>query len=316
MNTNAAARVRMREFVLTPAQFVRVALLELFALWLIVATGAAVRLTNSGLGCRHWPGCEAGHPLPAKNYHAYVEFGNRLVGGIVIAVTLLAWLGARRTIGLPWWAQRLALAIFIGAVLQAPLGYLTVKSDLHWPLVMAHLLLSMLLVAVAVVLVLEVRGAQEGHVTPIVPRELQRLGLLFAAACFVLVVSGTFATAAGPHSGGGKHIDRFASLQPTVYAHAATVAIFCAAFVFSLGYLAARRERSPRLFVLAVAVGALLLVQMGIGELQWRTHLPWGVVLLHVVLATTLWAGSVALATLFRRPLRSIAPNVGWTDGQ
>jgi heme a synthase len=315
VNAEPTALARLRSFALTPAQFVRFAGLEVFALWLIVGTGAAVRLTNSGLGCRHWPGCEAGHPLPAKDYHAYIEFGNRVVGGVVIAVTLLGWLAARRTLGLRGWAQGLALAIFVGALLQAPLGYLTVKSDLHWPLVTAHLLLSMLLVAGAVVLLLEVRGAQEGHVSPLVPRELRRLGLVFAAACFVLVVSGTFATAAGPHSGGGKHIDRFASLRPAVYGHAATVAVFSVAFVFSLGYLAARRGRSPRLFALAVGVGLLLLVQMGVGELQWRTHLPWGVVLVHVVLATTVWAGVVALATLFIRPLRSLQPNVGFADG-
>jgi Flp pilus assembly protein protease CpaA len=54
---------------------------------------------------------------------------------------------------------------------------------------------------------------------------------------------------------------------------------------------------------------------MGIGELQWRTHLPWGVVLVHVVLATTVWAGVVALATLFLRPLHSLAPPVGFGDG-
>ena len=315
VNVQSTALARVRGFALTPAQFLRFAALELLALWLIVGTGAAVRLTDSGLGCRHWPGCEAGHPLPAKNYHAFIEFGNRVVGGGVIAVTLIGWLAARRTLGLPRWAQGLALAIFGGTLLQAPLGYLAVKSDLRWPVVAAHLLLSMLLVAGAVVLLLEVRGAVEGHVMPLVPRELQRLGLLFAGACFVLVVSGTFATAAGPHSGGGKHIDRFASLRPTVYGHAATVAVFCAAFAFSLGYLAARRGRSPRLFAVAVGVAILLVVQMGVGELQWRTHLPWGVVLLHVVLATTLWAGVVALATLFRRPLRSLAPNVGFGDG-
>ncbi len=311
MNVNAepTALARLRGFALTPAQFLRLAAIEVFALWAIVGTGAAVRLTDSGLGCRHWPGCEAGHPLPAKNYHAFIEFGNRVVGGGVIAVTLLAWLGARRTLGLPRWAQRLALAVFVGTLLQAPLGYLAVKSDLRWPVVMTHLLLSMLLVAGAVVLLLEVRGAQEGHLSPLVPLELRRLGLVVAATCFVLVISGTFATAAGPHSGGGKHIDRFASLQPTLYGHAATVGAFCAAFVFSLGYLAARRERSPRLFALALGVAVLLLLQMGIGELQWRTHLPWGVVLVHVVIATTVWAGVVALATLFLRPLRSLAPN-------
>ncbi|MFL5966111.1 MAG: COX15/CtaA family protein [Gaiellaceae bacterium] len=297
-----------RAWVLAPTQFFALAATNLFGLWLILGTGAAVRLTDSGLGCRHWPGCEKGHPLPAKDYHAYVEFGNRMVGGVVIVVTLLTWIGAWRTPALPRWAVRLALGLFLGALAQAPLGYLAVKSDLRWPVVMAHLLLSMVLVAGAVVLALEARGASEGHVAPLVPRELRRLAAVFVGACLLLVVSGTFATAAGPHSGGGAHIDRFASLRPTVYAHAVVVAIFLGAFVFSLGYLAARRERSPRLFVLAVAVFALLLVQMGVGELQWRTHLPWGVVLVHVVLAGTLWAATVALATLFARPLRSLAP--------
>ena len=311
MDAYSTAVGRLRSYLLSPPQFLRLALAELGALWLIIGTGAAVRLTDSGLGCRHWPGCERGHPLPAKDYHAYVEFGNRLVGGAVIALTLIAWLGARRTAGLPRWARRLALAAFVGTLLQAPLGYLAVRSDLKWPVVMAHLLLSMLLLAGAVVLALEARGLQEGHVAPLVPQELRRLGLVLVAAGLVLVLSGTFATAAGPHSGGGKHIDRFASLQPTVYVHAAVVAVFLGSFVFTLGFLAARRERSPRLFALAATVLALLLVQMGIGELQWRTHLPWGLVLVHVFVAAAVWAGTVALATLFLRPLRSLAPNVG-----
>jgi heme a synthase len=311
VDVHSTAAARLRGFALTPSRFLRLALAELGALWLIVGTGAAVRLTDSGLGCRHWPGCERGHPLPAKDYHAYVEFGNRLVGGLVIALTLVAWLGARRTAGLPLWARRLAVGIFLGTLLQAPLGYLAVRSDLKWPVVMAHLLLSMLLLGAAAVLALEARGLEEGHVAPLVPRELRGLGVVFAVAGFALVVSGTFATAAGPHSGGGKHIDRFASLQPTVYVHAAFVAVFLGALVFSVGYLAAVRDRSPRLFVLGAVVLGLLLMQMGIGELQWRTHLPWGVVLVHVFLAAAVWASTVALATLFFRPLRSLAANVG-----
>jgi heme a synthase len=309
------AAARRRAFALSPAQFFTLAAAELFALWLIVGTGAAVRLTDSGLGCRHWPGCERGHPLPAKDYHAFIEFGNRVVGGVVIVVTLLTWLGARRTPVLPRWAERLALLLLCGTVAQAPLGYLAVKSDLRWPVVMSHLLLSMLLVAGAVVLTLEARGLEEGHVPALVPRELQMLGYTFAAACLALLVSGTFATAAGPHSGGGKHIDRFASLKPTVYAHALVVAIFLGAFVFSLGYLAARRKRSPRLFAVGAGVLGLLFLQMGVGDVQWRTHLPWGLVLVHVVLAATLWSAVVALVVLFVRPLRSLAPNVGFDDG-
>jgi heme a synthase len=298
------AVARLRAFALAPGRFLYLALTQLAALWLIVGTGAAVRLTDSGLGCRHWPGCEEGHPLPAKDAHAFVEFGNRVVGGVTIAVTLMTWVAARRTVALPGWVVRLAGAVFLGTLAQAPLGLLAVASDLRWPVVMAHLLLSIALLGGATVVVLEARGAQVGPVDPVVPDELRRLGLVFTAACFALIVSGSFATAAGPHSGGGEtdEIDRLGRLEPIVYVHGAVVGVFLLAFLFSLGYLAGRRDRAPRLFAFAAAVFIALLLQMGLGELQWRTHLPWGLVLVHVFLAATVWIGTVALATLFWRP--------------
>src|SRR5919198_3663256 len=123
VNTHATSLARLRSFALTPAQFFRLAAAEAFALWLIVGTGAAVRLTDSGLGCRHWPGCEKGHPLPAKDYHAFIEFGNRVLGGVTIAVVLLTALAAARTPALSSRARRLAYAVFAGTLAQAPLGY-------------------------------------------------------------------------------------------------------------------------------------------------------------------------------------------------
>jgi cytochrome c oxidase assembly protein subunit 15 len=304
----ASALTRIRAFEVSPARFVQLAALNAFLLWLIVGTGAAVRLTDSGLGCSHWPGCERGRPLPEKDVHAFVEFGNRLVGGVVITVTLLTWLAARRTPGLPAWVRRLALGVLLGALAQAPLGYLAVASDLRWPVVMAHLLLSIALLAGAVVIAVEAFGLRDGRSPPIVPLELRRLALVFTAAGFALVLSGTFATAAGPHSGGGEHIDRFGSLEPTVYAHGAFVGAFLISFLISIGYLAAFRARSPLLFRFGLGVFALLLVQMVVGEIQWRTKLPWELVLVHVGLAAAVWAGTVALAALFFRPPRSLLP--------
>src|SRR5262245_65370327 len=165
---------RIRSFEISPARFVQVAWTNAVLLWLIVGTGAAVRLTDSGLGCSHWPGCERGAPLPEKNVHAFVEFGNRLVGGVVITVTLLTWLVARKTPGLPDWTRKLALAVLIGALAQAPLGYLAVASDLRWPVVMAHLLLSMALLAGAVVIVVEAVGLRGGEGGADLPVELPR----------------------------------------------------------------------------------------------------------------------------------------------
>ena len=304
MHAQPTALARLRALVLTPAQIYPLVLAQLGALWLIIGTGAAVRLTDSGLGCRAWPGCEAGHPLPAKDAHAFVEFGNRLVGGVTIVVTLLAWLAVRRVPGVPLWGRRIALAVFLGTLAQAPIGLLAIATDLRWPIVMVHLLLSIALLAGATILVLEVRAAVVGRVEPLVPPELRRLGLAFVSAGFVLIVSGALATASGPHSGGGAadKIDRLGRLEPIVYVHGAIVGIFLLTFIFSLGYLAARRDRAPRLFKFGAVVFVLLLVQMGLGELQWRTHLPWGLVLVHVFLAATVWVGTVALATLFFRP--------------
>src|SRR5256714_9721989 len=212
---------RLRAVVLSPAQYLRLALAQLGALWLIVGTGAAVRLTNSGLGCRHWPGCERGHPLPAKNGHAFIEFGNRLVGAVTIALVLLGWLAARRTPSLTRRHVQLSLAVFLGTLLQAPIGLLAIASDLRWPIVMLHLLLSIALLAGATILALEVRSVQVGRVEPLVPLELRRLGLAFAAACFVLIVSGSLATAAGPpfRGGEGQGNDRLPRPPPGASAH-------------------------------------------------------------------------------------------------
>jgi cytochrome c oxidase assembly protein subunit 15 len=306
METTALARIRT--FEVSPARFVQLALANTLLLWLIVGSGAAVRLTDSGLGCRAWPGCERGRPLPEKDIHAFVEFGNRLVGGVVIALTLTTWLAARRAPGLPAWARRIALLVFVGALAQAPIGYLAVATDLRWPVVMTHLLLSFALLAGAVVVTVEAFGLRDRRSPPVVPPELRRLALVFVAAGLALVVSGTFATAAGPHSGGGEHIDRFGSLEPTVYVHGAIVGVFLLSFLFAIGYLAAYRQRSPGLFRFGVAVLVLLLIQMAVGELQWRTELPWQIVLVHVLLAAAVWAGTVALATLFFRPPRSMVP--------
>ncbi|HYY64993.1 MAG TPA: COX15/CtaA family protein [Gaiellaceae bacterium] len=302
MHVESTRGARALSLAVSPAWFLRFAALELFALWAIVTTGAAVRLTDSGLGCRHWPGCEAGHPLPAKDYHAYIEFGNRVVGGVTILITLaVALLAVTSPVGRR--ARQLALALFLGTLAQAPLGYLAVKTDLRWPVVMAHLLLSMLLLAGAVVLVSLAYALVTSRAEPLVPRELRLLGVGVAVAGLALIVSGALATAAGPHSGGGTaQVHRLARFEPVLYAHAGVVAVFGCSFLFLLGYLAARRSAAPRLFLAALAVLGVVLVQVGLGELQYRLHLPWYLVLVHVAVASTAWAAIVALVFAFWRP--------------
>ena len=301
MDVGAQPLSRLRGLALSPQGVRRLALVNAAALVLIIATGATVRLTGSGLGCEHWPGCQPHHFEP-RSFHSYIEFGNRVIAFLTILTTLATWIFARGH-------RRLAGVIFVGTLAQAPLGYLAVHSDLHWPVVAAHLLLSMALLAGAVVLALETLALRSGSVEPFAPRELRTWSLAVAAAAGVLLVTGTLATAGGPHSGGGaQHVDRLWRLQPLIYVHAASVAVFAVALVFVLGYLASGRARWPRLFALGGAVFAVLLVQMGLGELQYRTHLPWELVLVHVGLAAAVWGLLVAFVTVLWRPPAALAP--------
>ncbi|MFL5917458.1 MAG: COX15/CtaA family protein [Gaiellaceae bacterium] len=306
---SSTALGRLRRLELSSTRFLQLTLVSLGALWLIVLTGAAVRVTDSGLGCRHWPGCEAGHPLPAKDYHAFIEFGNRALGGVVIVLILLTAVASRFVPGLSRRGRRLALWVFAGTLAQAPLGYLAVNTDLHWPVVAAHLLLSMAVIAGAVVLAVEAVRLRSGSADEAPPREVQLAGLAVAVAGAVLLVTGTLATAGGPHSGGGSadHVDRLWRLAPLVYVHAAAVGVFGLGLVFLLGYLASQRARWPRIFTLGLGLFGLLLVQMALGEVQYRTHLPWGLVLVHVGVATAVWTLLVAFVTVLWRPPGALA---------
>ena len=290
MDASAPPLARLRGIAISAQTLRRVTLLNAVMLVLIVATGATVRLTGSGLGCEHWPGCEPHHFQP-KSFHSYIEFSNRVFAFFTILVTLLTWLLARGH-------RRLAFAIFFGTLLQAPLGALTVHFGLNPWLVLSHFLLSVVVLTLGVVLALEVRGRERTRLPAWVPR----LGVLVAFAGAVLIVSGTLATAAGPHPG-STVVRRLWSFQPAIYWHVRATAIFGIAFAFLLVWLV--RNRAPQVRGALVLLG-LLGVQMVIGETQYRTHLPWWLVLVHVTLSVTVWAALTAFVFSLWRPRRMV----------
>jgi cytochrome c oxidase assembly protein subunit 15 len=290
MDVSAQQAARFRGLTLSPKGFARLAAANAVMLVLIVATGATVRLTGSGLGCEHWPGCEPHHFKP-KSFHSYIEFSNRVIAFFTILITLVTWLFAfTRGHG------RLAFAIFFGTLLQAPLGALTVHFHLNPWLVLSHFLLSVVVLTLGVVLALEARGRERSQLPPWVPR----LGLLVGAAGAVLLVSGTLATASGPHPG-STVVRRLWSFEPAIYWHVRATAVFGIAFAALLVWLV--RNRAPQLRLAMLLLG-LLLVQMAIGETQYRTHLPWWLVLVHVTLAATVWAALTAFVFSLWRPRR------------
>jgi cytochrome c oxidase assembly protein subunit 15 len=269
---------------------------NVFALLGILGTGATVRLTASGLGCRHWPGCQPGEPFPQKGYHSYIEFGNRIVAGTVVFVTLAAWLIALVAPSATKRVRRLALVTFLGTFAQAPLGAITVYYDLNPWLVLTHFLLSLVVVTTAALMFLDVWQVR----TEAVPRNLYRLALLVAAAGAVLVATGTFATAAGPHPGSAD-VKRLGSFETAMSIHVRATAIFGVAFAVLAVWLLRRRGGSPGFELVVLGV---LLLQMAVGEIQHRADPQWWVVLVHVLLAGTLWAGIVALVASLRPPSR------------
>ena len=123
------------------------------------------------------------------------------------------------------------------------------------------------------------------------------LAVVLVPCTLALVVTGTLVTAAGPHSGGDK-IRRYGLLPDALHLHVGAVAIFAIVFVGLVASLHHARPRVPR-GARARRFGAgRAPAQMLIGDIQWRTHLPWGLVLVHVALGTAVWAAMVALATM------------------
>ncbi len=294
MDAGAQPLARVRAFALSEGAFRRIAVVNVVMLILIVATGATVRLTGSGLGCEHWPGCQVHHFEP-KSYHSYIEFGNRIFAAMTIVVTLVTWLAAW-LVPTARHLRGLAFVIFAGTLAQAPLGAITVYSHLNPWLVLSHFLLSIVVLTLGVVLAVEVRPRALGAV----PGWVRRLALLVALAAGVLLVSGTLATAAGPHPG-STVVRRLWSFQPAVYWHVRATAVFGISFALLLTWLALRRSRHLRG---ALAVLAVLAVQMTIGEVQYRTHLPWWLVLVHVTVAAAVWATMCAFVFALWRPNR------------
>lgn len=288
-----ARSVRLRSLTVSPAAFAWIAWAALAALFLIVVSGATVRLTGSGLGCENWPRCGETF-LPPKDYHALVEFGNRVAGFAVGLTTLVAAAAAFRVSGLPRWLLWSAVALPFTVLAQGVLGGITVLFELHPLIVMGHFLLSLLALAVALVVL---QGARDHARGTIVESPLGSAwpALALVPAALALVVSGTLVTAAGPHSG-GENIQRFGDAIEAVHIHIGASAVFGIAFLALLALLVAERRRARVELTLAGVILALLLAQVAIGEVQWREGLPWGLVLLHITVATGVWVCVVALA--------------------
>jgi cytochrome c oxidase assembly protein subunit 15 len=328
----ARLRARTNGYTVTPRQYAYLAYVALAALTLIVLSGAAVRLTGSGLGCPDWPRCY-GHAYPPLNTHAVIEFSNRLITGPVAIAAGAAWLLALRRRPYRRDLMWLGALLPLGVVGQAVLGGFTVRGALDYGWVMGHFALSMLILLAAAIL-----AWRAGHETALLEIEAERTRGVRAGAAVeagraslngsaaaggptaspaeerslilslrglvalgaLTIFAGTAATAAGPHAGGspGQRINRLdfdghGTMDFVIHRHG-EIALFFGLASLAVWWLARRRWHARATVQRSLTALCVLLALQGVVGLdQYKTHLPTQLVWVHVGLACGAWLAAI-----------------------
>jgi cytochrome c oxidase assembly protein subunit 15 len=289
----------------TPGTLLRpLALANLIANAALVVTGAAVRLTGSGLGCPTWPRCtdQSYTTTSAMGVHGVIEFGNRIIGVALGLITLACFLAAvlerprRRPL------VRLSVLALLSVPAQIVLGGITVLTKLNPWAVGSHFLLSMGLIVAAWALW---RRCQESDAPtrPVVPGAIRVLARLTAGAALAVIVAGVVVTGSGPHAG-DAHAKRN-GLDPQMVAQFHADLVFLLIGLSAALWLALRAVDAPRPAVRAALT--LLVVELAqglIGFVQYFTHLPVLLVGAHMLGATLVWIA--ALAVLWSQRARPV----------
>ncbi len=315
----------LEKFHLTPAKYQRITYIAVLLLSIIIITGAAVRLTGSGLGCSDWPTCENDQLVAeVDDVHAMVEFVNRVITGIVSLAVIFAVLGSLvrspRRRDLTWWS----LGLVGGVVLQILVGALVVREHLPPSLVIAHFLISMVLVWNAVELNHRAKFLSSNHLTP------QRSSLRSSCSTLVLLasvvlVSGTLVTGAGPHSGaettqtkeafdnlqgntiqfeqGNFEVKRLPFDVPDVARiHAIAMIVFLITALYVLFRIQRFAKNTP-LFSQAQNLLTVIVLQGALGYTQYFTDVPALLVGFHIAGAVAVWIMTLRLYLAVRLPL-------------
>jgi cytochrome c oxidase assembly protein subunit 15 len=278
---------RWRDRRVSPRTFQIIAGAAVWALALTIISGAAVRLTGSGLGCPAWPRCTATSPVAPLQAHAWIEFGNRLINAFVTIAALgalgAALLRSPRRKDLTW----LSVGLLVGLLVEVVLGGLTVEHKLAPGFVMAHFLVAMVFLGDAVVLHYrsglpdpDESGRRPAPV-PLVSQPLRWLARLVLATTAVVITLGTIVTSTGPH-GGDPTVRRFGfSLHRVAQLHSASVETLLALTIVLLWGLA-RSHPPASVMRKAEVVLVAMAAQAAIGYIQYFNGDPVGVVALHV----------------------------------
>jgi heme A synthase len=300
----------------TPASMRRLALAGVIADTAIMSTGAAVRLSSSGLGCPDWPRCSAADIVASKNagqtlLNTWIEFGNRLLNFPLVVIVALVFIAAwrfrpngQRRRDLVW----LGAAQPAGVIAQAVIGGIVVLTKLNPAAVSIHFLVSASIVAAAVLLHVRCTEGTDPP-TAVVRRDLRMLSGALVAVTGVMLAAGTVVTGTGPLAGHADTPRYKLPLEGVTQLHA-DIGWLMAGLAVAL-VVGLRFSGAPARVVRAswIMIGSLVL-QGTLGYIQYFTHLPAGLVWIHVTGSVLVW---IAVLRLFlamrdRGPLLTPSP--------
>jgi len=293
----------------TPVSMRRLALAGVIADTVIMSTGAAVRLSSSGLGCPDWPQCSAADVVASKNagqtlLNTWIEFGNRLLNFPLVVIAALIFIAAwrYRPAGLDRRQRRelvwLGAAQPFGVIAQAVIGGIVVLTKLSPATVSVHFLVSAAVVAAAVALHMRCsRLATSGP--PPVRRELRVIAAILVGVTVLMLAAGTVVTGTGPLAGDAGVPRYQLPLEGVTQLHA-DIGWLLAGLSIAM-VLGLRLSGAPRR---AVRAGWIMLAALGsqgvIGYIQYFTHLPAGLVWVHVTGSVLVWIAVLRLFFIVR----------------
>jgi cytochrome c oxidase assembly protein subunit 15 len=280
------------------------AIATLVAQILIVGTGGAVRLTGSGLGCPTWPRCtdDSFVTTPEMGIHGIIEFGNRLLTFVLIAIAIVMFVLVLRIRRERRDLFVLALVIGLGIPAQGVIGGLSVLTNLNPYVVGLHFVLSVVLVVLSTVLVYRVYAGPRG-VRASVPLWYSALTHATSALVAITILVGIITTGSGPHAGDSGASRNGLDSELLQHVHSWPAYATVAATVLLL--IGALRLGQPRLARFTGVLLAIEAVQVAVGLAQARLGLPEILVGVHMVLACCLAAAMTAVVLSLREPVAS-----------
>ena len=286
---------------LSQSAFLLITQFALGSLCLIIVSGALVRLTGSGLGCIDWPGCSQTRFVDVSTGHSAIEQINRLFTGVVSAAVVASALGSffvkSRNRSMIW----LSIGLVIGVLTQVLLGAVVVLTGLNPWSNMAHFLVSLVLVTMAVFLVefagtanVEGDSAISDQTTPI--RQTTKLSAnIILGLCGLAIILGTLVTGAGPHAGDENAIRLTLNLRSITRIHSATVLLCIAATLIFIAQIRRNISEWTRLRAELEIFLFVAVAQGGVGYLQYFAGVPAQLVAVHVVFAVAVWISVLRL---------------------